>query len=105
MSFDDREKAFERKFERDQEMAFKVRARRRRLLGLWAAQQLGLSGAAAQSYADELAALGLHRGGDAQELDHIARDLAEKGVTIDRARLELEAQRCEQEAKKQLGAE
>ncbi|MGH7090354.1 MAG: ATPase inhibitor subunit zeta, partial [Stellaceae bacterium] len=53
MSFDDREKAFERKFERDQELAFKVRARRRRLLGLWAARQLGLSGAAAQSYADE----------------------------------------------------
>lgn len=103
MSFDDREKAFERKFERDQELAFKVRSRQRRLLGLWAAGQLGLSGAAADSYADTLAELGLHRGGFTEELEHIARDLAAKGVAVDNARLQLEAERCEREAKRQLG--
>jgi len=105
MSFDDREKAFERKFERDQELAFKVRSRRRRLLAEWAAGRLGLSGAAAETYVRELAELGLHKGGDAEELDHIANDLASRGVTIDRAHLQLEAERCEREARKQLGVD
>ncbi|HXQ53138.1 MAG TPA: DUF1476 domain-containing protein [Stellaceae bacterium] len=101
--FDEREKGFERKFEHDQELAFKVRSRRRKLLGLWAAEKLGLTGTAAEAYADELARLGLHRGGDQEEAEHIARDLAAKGVTIDVAHIMLEAERCEREAKKQLG--
>jgi hypothetical protein len=101
---DEREKSFERKFEHDQELAFKVRSRRRKLLGLWAAGQLGLAGAAAESYADELAALGLHRGGDAEEVEKIAKDFAAKGVTLDATRIRLEAERCEREATKQLGA-
>ena len=104
MSFDDREKAFERKFEHDQELAFKVRARRRRLLAEWAAQQLGLAGAAAEAYVKELTELGFHRGGDAEEIAHIARDLSAKGVTVDEARVRLQAEHCEREAKKQLGA-
>jgi hypothetical protein len=104
MSFDDREKALERKWERDQETAFKVRSRRRRLLAEWAAERLGFTGAAAEAYVKELMELGLHKGGDAEELDHIQRDLAGKGVAVDRARLQLEAERCEREAKKQLGA-
>lgn len=104
MSFDDREKAFERKFEHDQELAFKVRSRRRRLLAQWAAGQLGLAGAEASAYAETLAALGLHRGGDAEEVEHIARDFAAKGVRLDEARIRLEAERCEGEARKQLGA-
>jgi len=103
MSFDEREKGFERKFEHDQELAFKVRSRRRKLLGLWAAEQLGLKGAAAEAYANELAALGLHRGGDEEEVTHIANDLAAKGVTVDQTRIRLEVERCEREARKQIG--
>jgi hypothetical protein len=103
-SFEEREKGFERKFEHDQELAFKVRARRRKLLGLWAAERLGLAGAAAEAYANELAALGLHRGGDAEEVEHIARDFAAKGVGLDETRIRLEAERCEREARQQLGA-
>ena len=89
-SFEEREKGFERKFEHDQELAFKVRSRRRRLLAQWAAAQLGLTGAAAEAYANDLAALGLQRGGDDEEVEHIARDFAAKGVAIDKTRIRLE---------------
>ena len=50
-AFDDRERAFEAKFQLDEEMAFKVNARRGRLLGLWAAAQMGLTGPQAETYA------------------------------------------------------
>lgn len=103
-TFEEREKAYERKFEHDEELAFKIRSRRRKLLGLWAAERLGLAGAAAETYASELAAHGLHRGGDAEEVEHILRDFTAKGVALDAARIKLEAERCEREARKQLGA-
>jgi hypothetical protein len=50
-SFDKREKAFEQQFAQDEELRFKATARRNKMLGLWAAQKLGLSGAEADSYA------------------------------------------------------
>ena len=49
--FNDREKGFERDYERKEELAFKVKARRNHLLGLWAAGQMGLAGDAAETYA------------------------------------------------------
>jgi hypothetical protein len=103
-SFEEREKGFERKFEHDEELAFRLRSRRRKLLGLWAAERLGLTGAAAEAYASELAALGLQRGGDAEVQQRIARDFAAKGVALDAARITREAERCDAEAKTQLGA-
>ena len=103
-SFEDREKSFERKYEHDQEMAFKVRSRRRKLLGLWAAQQLQLAGAEAEAYANSLAQMGLVRGGDEAEIDHIAKDFAVKGVALDRTRIALEAEHFDREARRELGA-
>ncbi len=50
-AFEDREKAFEAKFQLDEETAFKVNARRDKLLGLWVAEQIGLTGQQAQVYA------------------------------------------------------
>jgi hypothetical protein len=50
-AFDDRERAFEAKFQLDEELAFKVNARRDKLLGLWVAQQIGLTGQQAEVYA------------------------------------------------------
>jgi hypothetical protein len=50
-SFDDRERAFESKFAHDEELKFKVVARRNKLLGLWAAEQMGLPAAEADAYA------------------------------------------------------
>jgi hypothetical protein len=52
--FDERERAFESMFAHDQEMRFLALARRNKLLGLWAAGQLGLSGDNARTYADDL---------------------------------------------------
>jgi hypothetical protein len=54
--FDNREEAFEKRFAVDEELAFKALARRNKLLGLWAAQLLGQSGADAESYANALVA-------------------------------------------------
>lgn len=54
--FDDREKGFEAKFSHDEETKFRIRAHRDKLLGRWAAQQLGLTGGAAEAYANELVA-------------------------------------------------
>ena len=55
-TFDAREKEFEARFKHDQELQFKITARRNRLLGLWAAQHLGLLGDSAEAYAEEVRA-------------------------------------------------
>jgi len=49
--FDEREKGFEAKWRRDQELRFKVTARRNKLLGLWAAQKFGMESSQAEAYA------------------------------------------------------
>jgi hypothetical protein len=99
--FDEREKSFEKKFERDQELAFKAKARRNKLLALWAASQMGLEGAAAQKYARGIVELRHHD--DEALLAHILRDAKEKGVTLEAARLRAELAASATEAKKQLG--
>ncbi|MEO1240185.1 MAG: DUF1476 domain-containing protein, partial [Pseudomonadota bacterium] len=53
-SFDDRENAFENKFAHDAEMQFKAEARRNKLLGLWAADLMGITGDAADDFAKEV---------------------------------------------------
>ena len=103
-TFEEREKGFERKFQQDQELAFKLKARRHRLLGQWAAGQLGLADEAADDYASELATLGLEHHGDDDTVARIVRDFAAKGVAVDDAQIRLELERCEREAKRQLGA-
>jgi hypothetical protein len=53
-SFDKREEGFEKKFAHDEELKFKATARRNRMLGVWAAEKLGLTGAEADAYAREV---------------------------------------------------
>ncbi len=102
-SFDEREKGFERKFERDQELAFKVRARRNKLLGLWAAGQMGLSGDAAEAYAKDVVTADLERPGDDDVVEKVAADFAAKGIKLDAAGINVELTRCAEEARRQLG--
>ena len=71
---DDREKGYERKFEQDQELVFKVKARRNHLLGLWAAEKLGLTGVAAESYARAITDPAGHLHGDSDIVKKIAAD-------------------------------
>ncbi len=101
--FDEREKSFERKFQQDQELAFKVKARRNKLLGLWAAEKLGLSGEAAERHAREVLQSDLQRPGDDDIVAKVASDFAKAGVAIDATRVRVELQRWAAEAKKQLG--
>lgn len=82
-SFNDREKGFEKKFERDQELSFKVNARRNRLLGAWAAEQLGLAGDEAEAYAKSVVVADFDKPGDHDVLTKVLADFTAKGVAID----------------------
>lgn len=102
-TFDEREKGYEKKFERDQELAFKAKARRNKLLGLWAAGQLGLKDAAAEAYAKDVVTADFQKPGDDDVVEKITRDFAAKSVALDSRRIRAELARCFAEAKKQLG--
>lgn len=79
-TFDEREKGFEAKFKRDEEFRFKVIARRNKLLGLWAAEQLGLDGEAADAYAKEVVKADFEEPGDDDVLRKVLGDLTGKGI-------------------------
>ena len=81
-TFDEREKGFERKFAYDEELKFKATARRNRLLGLWAAEQMGITGDAAQAYAREVIKADLVQPGDEDVFQKIRADFAAKGVGL-----------------------
>jgi hypothetical protein len=81
-TFDEREKAFEGKYKRDQELQFKVTARRNRLLGEWAAAKLGLTGQAATDYAKEVVSADFDRPGDEDVAEKVVADLTAKKVAI-----------------------
>jgi hypothetical protein len=74
-TFDDREHAFEAKFAHDAEMQFKAEARRNRLLGLWAAEKLGKSGADAEAYAREVVKADFEEAGHEDVVRKVAGDL------------------------------
>ncbi len=78
----DRERAFEEKFAFDQEMRFKLEARRNRLLGIWAAEALGLEGDVATAYAAEIVATSLSHNGEDEIFHKITQDIAKAGFAI-----------------------
>ena len=105
-SFEDREKGYEAKWIHDQELRFKLYSRRNRLLGLWAAAEVGVTGPAAQSYANEVVAAEFDKGGDEAIFAKIRKDLDSRKISIsdhmirrkmaellDSAKAEIEAQR------------
>jgi hypothetical protein len=79
-TFDKREEGFERQFAHDEELRFKAIARRNKLLGLWAAAKLGLSGADAESYAKELVLAEFQAGGDEDVFRKVRTDFDAKGI-------------------------
>lgn len=79
-TFDKREEGFEKKFAHDEEIAFKAQARRNRLIGLWAADKLGLLGAAAESYARAVITADLDAPGGDAVASKLRGDFAAKGV-------------------------
>jgi len=86
-TFDKREEGFEKKFALDQDQKFKAEARRDRLLGLWVAEKLGLSGDAAASYAKEVVAADFEEPGDADVVRKVMADLGAKGVAMTEAEI------------------
>ena len=85
-TFDKREEGFEKKFALDQEQKFKAGNRRNRLLGLWVAEKLGLSGDAASAYAKEVVAADFDAGGDGA-VRKVTGDLGAKGVAVSETEL------------------
>jgi hypothetical protein len=87
--FDDRERAFEAKYARDEEMQFRVTARRNRLLGEWAARQMGLSEAESESYANDV-------------IRKVLGDLTSAGVDCDEDKVREALRNKEIEARRQI---
>jgi hypothetical protein len=79
-TFDKREEGFEKKFAHDEELQFKAMARRNKLLGLWAAEKLGKTGADADAYAKEVVLADFEEAGDGDVLRKVAGDLKAKGI-------------------------
>jgi hypothetical protein len=79
-TFDKREEAFEKQFAHDEELRFKATARRNKLLGLWAAGKLGLTGAEADSYALSIVMTDIEDVGRQGVMGKIRRDFDAKGV-------------------------
>ena len=81
-TFDNREKAFESKFARDEELRFKAGARRNRLLGLWAAEKLGLTGEKASEYAAAVVRSDFEKPGDDDVFAKVRADFDAAGVAV-----------------------
>ena len=86
-TFDDRERAFESKYARDEEMHFRIIARRNRLLGEWAARLMGLSDAEAESYAKDVIRADFEEAGDDDVVRKLLGDLTSAGVDADEAKI------------------
>src|ERR687896_379877 len=79
-TFDKREEGFEKKFAHDEELRFKANARRNNLLGAWAAEKLGLSGAEADAYAKDVVMADFEEAGDSDVFNKLRKDFDAKGV-------------------------
>ena len=86
-TFDDRERAFESKYARDEEMQFRIIARRNRLLGEWAARLMGLSEAESSSYAKDVVRADFEEAGDDDVIRKVLGDLTSAGVEADEAKI------------------
>lgn len=79
-TFDDRENAYESKFAHDEELKFKATARRNKLLGLWAAEKLGLTGDEAEAYAKEVIKSDFEEPGDEDVFRKVRGDFDARNV-------------------------
>ena len=80
-TFDKREEGFEKKFAHDEELRFKANARRNKLLGLWAADKLGITGDAANAYAKDVVMADFEEAGDNDVFKKVRTDFDAKGIT------------------------
>tara|TARA_Y100001970_G_scaffold294373_1_gene452198 strand:+ start:105690 stop:106010 length:321 start_codon:yes stop_codon:yes gene_type:complete len=104
-TFDDREKAEEARFKHDQEFQFKVAARRNKLLGLWAAEKMGMADAEASDYATSVVKADFEEAGDADVIRKVISDLSENNISVDENTIKAEIDRLNDLAASQLKQE
>ncbi len=104
-TFNNREKAFEDKYKHDQDLQFKVEVRRNKLLGLWVAEMLGLSGADAESYAKEVVSADFEEPGDADVVRKVLGDTEPKNLDLNEHRLRKKMDELVAVAKEQIMSE
>ena len=101
-TFDDRERGFESKFAHDEEMAFRILARRNRLLGEWAARQMGLTDVESEAYAKEVIRAEFEEAGDEDVIRKLLGDLTAAGVEMDETKIREAMAHKEVDARRQL---
>ncbi|HEY0115626.1 MAG TPA: DUF1476 domain-containing protein [Allosphingosinicella sp.] len=101
-TFDERERAFETMFARDQEMQFRVHARRDRLLGLWAAELMGLTAVEADTYARDLIRSDFETISDDDIVRKLMGDLTSAGVEVEEDAIRGAIEQKTIEARRQL---
>ena len=100
--FDDRENAFENKFAHDQELEFKAVARRNKLLGLWAAELMGLTGDDAEAYGKDVVKADFEEVGHDDVVRKVLADFTEKGLDISKHLIETELLKLTSVAREQV---
>jgi hypothetical protein len=100
-AFEEREKDFEARYRHDQELQFKVKARRNKLLGLWAAARMGLNGDAADAYARSVVDAEFE-GGDRHVVEKVCADLTANGQSCTPAQIQFELTHLADRAKQQI---
>ncbi len=101
-TFDDRERAFESKYAHDEELRFRVIARRNRLLGQWAARLMGLSDAEADAYAKDVIRADFEEAGDEDVIRKLLGDLTAAGIDTDDSKIREALTHKEAEARRQI---
>jgi hypothetical protein len=104
-TFDERERAFENKYQHDQELQFKAVARRNKLLGLWAAGLMGKSGADAEAYAKDVVMADFDKAGDSDLIEKLVKDLAAAGKPTEAHTIRYQSERLLADAKRQVMTE
>jgi hypothetical protein len=104
-TFNEREKQFEAKFQHDEELRFKVMARRNRLLGEWAGNLMGLAGDDLKNYAKEVVQSDFDKPGDDDVLQKVLKDLKDKNIDASERQLRKQMDELLIDAKKQVMAE
>lgn len=101
-TFDDRERGFEAKYARDEDVAFRIAARRNRLLGQWAAAKMKLTPEETDAYAKAVVQADFEEAGDEDVIRKLLGDLLAAGVEIDDATIRSAIQEQTIEARRQL---
>ncbi|HKX78348.1 MAG TPA: DUF1476 domain-containing protein [Novosphingobium sp.] len=104
-TFDDRERAEEAKFAHDQDMLFRIQARRNRLVGEWAAQRMKLSPAESDAYAKAVVQADFEEAGDEDVIRKLLGDLTSAGVETDEVEVRTALEAKQVEARRMLMGE